>query len=375
MNTNKNILVTILIRLNLYRNKVDVTNTFRCLVSKFLMTQENSQIMRFAVGVTLAVALTAAIDWPLSFLVPVLASVFLAMPIPMPTLKAGLTNMLYTASAFMLGLVFTLFLLPYPFVYIPLLGLVLFYLYYMLNRGGSLWFVLMSLLAILILPMLGNNSEGLAMGFAVGFVLSGWTTVFIIWLAHLIVPNPIGTPQLPTKDGLQRGYSKPAAQTALKSTVVVLPLVVLFITFNLIDFLLVMVFTAIFTLAPDITKGKAGGMNSLKSTLIGGFYACIFYYLLVAVPQYYFFIALIFLTTLHFATNIFSDNLNAKYYASAFSTLYILVNSSLAEGADFSSAFILRFIFILLATIYVVFSLMVFERYWPQPKITKLDTT
>jgi len=342
--------------------------SIRGFITDIRSNQQSIRIMRFAVGVTLAVAISSAIEWPLSFLVPVLTSVFLAMPIPMPSLKVGLTNMLYTIAAFSIGLVFTLFLLPFPLAYIPMLALVLFNLYYMLNRGGSFWFVLMSLLAVLILPLLGNAHEGLAAGFAFGFVFSGWVTIFMLWLAHLLVPDPAGTPLLPKKPGMQPGYSLPAAQAALKSTIAVLPIVVLFITFEFTGMLLVMVFAAIFTLAPEVSKGKAAGINSMKSTVIGGLYAFVFYHLLVAVPEYHFFVALMFLTTLFFARNIFSDKPSAKYYASAFSTLFILVNSSLGEDASFTSAFFLRFLFIMLATIYVVFSLMVFDRYWPQRK-------
>jgi hypothetical protein len=356
-------------RLYLLWAKSSVLNTIRRLYCDIRSSQQNIRIMRFAIGVTLAIALSSAIEWPLSFLSPILASVFLAMPIPRPGLHAGLKNMLYTVTAFLIGVVFTLFLLPYPLVYIPMLALVLFNIYYMLNRGTSFWFVLMALMAILILPMLGNNNEGLAKGFAFGFILSGWITVVMIWLAFLIVPDSADTPAIPKKPGLQTGFSLPAAQAALKSTVVVTPLVTLFIIFNLIDLIVVMVFTAIFTLAPDISKGRAAGINSMKSTLIGGFYAFIVYNLLVAVPQYHFYIILMFLVILVFANNIFSDKPNGKYYASAFSTLFILVNSSLAVGADFTSAFILRFTFILLATLYVVFSLMLFERYWPQQQV------
>ncbi len=364
-----NIFTSTLQRLTIFQNNKNILTSIRDLYYDIRSNQQSIRVMRFAMGVTFAIAVSAAIDWPLAFLVPILTSIFLAMPIPRIGLHAGLKNMLYTISAFFIGVVFTLFLLPYPLAYIPMLALVLFNLYYMLNRGGSFWFVLMALLATLILPMLGNNNEGLAAGFALGFVFSGWITILMIWFAFLLIPDPPDTPALPKKPGLQTGFSAPAAQAALKSTVVVLPLVVLFIAFNLVELIVVMVFTAIFTLAPDVSKGKAAGINSLKSTLIGGFYAFIVYNLLVAVPQYHFFIVLMFLTTLVFASAIFSDKPNGKYYASAFSTLYILVNSSLAEGADFSSAFILRFTFILLATLYVVYSLMLFERYWPQGKL------
>lgn len=366
MKDNTNIISNVFSRLSAYGKTSAVITGIRDLFSEIRSDLQSIRIMRFAVGVTLAVAIASAVEWPLAFLVPILTSVFLAMPLPMIPLKVGLANMLYTVAAFSIGLVFTLLLLPFPLAYMPMLALVLFNLYYMLNRGGSFWFVLMSLLAVLILPLLGNTDEGLAKGFAFGFVFSGWITIFMLWLAHLLVPDPVGSPQLPKKPGLQPGYSLPAAQAALKSTVVVLPIVIFFITFEFTGQLLVLVFAAIFTLSPEVSKGKAAGVSSMKSTVIGGLYAFVFYALIVAVPEYHFFVVLMFLTTLFFASNIFSDKPAAKYYASAFSTLYILVNSSLAEDADFTSAFLLRFLFILLATVYVVFSLMVFERYWPQ---------
>ncbi len=327
---------------------------------------KNIRILRFAIGVTLAVTITTTLNWPLAFLVPILTAIFLTIPIPMPGLRAGLTNMLSTLTAFALGSLFTLFLLPFPMVYVPMLGLVLFNLYYMLNRGGSFWFVLMSILAILILPMLGNNSERLAIGFASGFIFSGWATICMLWLAYFLVPDPADTPALPKPPGLQRGYSKAAAEAALKSTAALLPIVVLMLLFNMTEMLLVMIFTAIFIMSPEISKGKAAGVKSIKSALLGGMFAFVFYSLIVAVPQYHFFIVLMLVTTLIIASKSFSDKPNAIYYASCFSTFYILVNFSQSEGADFSSAFIIRLVLILVATLYVVFSLIVFEHFWPQ---------
>ena len=326
----------------------------------------SARIIRYAVGITLAVALAYTIEWPLAFLTPILTGVILGLPLPIPPLKAGLSNMFRTLMAFMIGALFTLFLLPYPLVYIPVLGLVLFHLYYYLNRGGSFWFVLMSLLAILILPMLGNTHEGLAFGFAMGFILSGWLTVIMVWVAHTLIPDPSTGQALPAAVGFRSGYSAPAAQAALKSTIVVLPLATLFITFNLTDLLVVMVFAAIFSLTPDVAKGKQAGIDSLKSTLIGGFTAWAFYWLIVAVPELYFFLALMFLVTLSFGGMIFSGKPSAKYYGSAFAAMFVLVNSNLGADSDFTSAFLLRIAFILLATVYLVFALKVLHSYWPR---------
>jgi hypothetical protein len=326
--------------------------------------QSSVRIIRFATGVTISVALAYGIEWPLSFLLPVLTSVLLSLPLPMPSLQAGLRNMLHTLSAFGLGLIFSLFFLQYPLAYILMLGLALFHLYYYLNRGGSFWLTLMSMIAILLLPMLANTHEGLATGLSLGFVYTSWLTVIMVWVSHLLVPDP-KTSKLPPMPGFQPGYSPVAAQTAFKSTVIIFPLASLFIIFNLTDFLLVMIFSAIFILKPELSNGKEAGQNSLISTVLGGVCAWVFYWLIVAVPEYHFYIILMLLTTLIFAMNIFSTKPGAKYYGSALIALLILVNGSMAEGSEFTVLFAMRVILIVLAVLYIVTALKILDSYWP----------
>jgi hypothetical protein len=301
--------------------------------------------LRFALGVTIAVALAYGIEWPLSFLLPVLTAVILGLPLPMPSLAAGLRNMLYTLAAFGIGLAFSLFFLRYPLVYLLVLGLVLFHLYYYLNRGGSFWLTLMSMLAILMLPMLANTHEGLASGLALGFVGTSWLTMLMIWLAHLLVPDPAAA-RMPKPPGFQAGYSKPAAQLALKSTLVIWPLASLFIVFDLMDYLLVMIFSALFILKPELSKGKEAGLNSL-------------------VPEFHFYIVLTLFTALVFGINIFSAKPSARYFGSAFVALLILVNGSMGEGAEFTQLFAQRIALIVLAVLYIVAVLKVLDNYWP----------
>ena len=93
--------------------------------------------------------------------------------------------------------------------------------------------------------------------------------------------------------GYKPGYSAPAAAFALKSTIVALPIAIVFIANNWTSQILVMVFAAIFTLSPNLDKGKEAGMNSIKSTLIGGGVAFFVYWALVAVPEYHFLVLLI----------------------------------------------------------------------------------
>lgn len=331
----------------------------------WLGNQRQTRVIRYAVGVTLAVAIAYGIEWQLSFLLPILTALFLSMPLPSPTLRSAIRNMLETLVGFSVGAFFTIFLLPYPLLYLPMLGLALFHVYYLANRGGSFWLVIMMILAILILPLLGNTYEGLALGLAMGFISSGWLTVGMIIIAHTLIPDPAGGPQLPARRGAKRGYLEPAAQAALKSTIVVLPLAATFLIYDLGSQLLVMVFAAIYSLQPDLSKGKQAGMDSLVSTLIGGIGAFVFFHLIVAVPEYHFFIVLMLLTTLLFGQQVFADRPNAKYYGSAFIALLVLVNGSLGADASFLSNFILRIVYISIAVLYVVVALRVLERYWP----------
>ncbi len=347
------------------------------MTANFLKLTNPQQIraLRYAVGVTIAAALAFGIAWPLSFLFPVFSAVFLALPLPKLTLKQGLRNMRDTLFAFGVGYIFTMFILPHTVIYIPLLTLALFHTYYHLNRGGSFWLVLMLLINLLVMPMLAGVHEGLAIGVVSGLVGSSWLTICLLWLAHFIVPDAPGGPDMPQPPGYQPGYSAPAAEFALKSTAVALPITILFIANNWTSQILVMVFAAIFTLSPNLDKGKEAGINSIKSTLIGGGVAFFVYWLLVAVPEYHFLILLIFLASLGFGRAINSARSIAKYLPSAMVAMIILVNSSLAEDAVFTDVFVKRVLFISLAAIYVVAVLRVLDAFWPKKEVGSLQSS
>jgi uncharacterized membrane protein YccC len=119
-------------------------------------------------------------------------------------------------------------------------------------------------------------------------------------------------------------------------------------------------------LSPDLDKGKEAGMNSIKSTLIGGGVAFFVFWALVAVPEYYFLVLLMFITSLGFGAAINSGKPIAKYLPSAMVAMIILVNSSLGEGADFSENFVLRVLFISVVT-----ALKVLNAFWPQPALAE----
>lgn len=323
--------------------------------------------LRFAVGVTTSAAIAYGVNWPLSFLFPIFTCLILSMPLPKPTLRQGMNNMLSTLKGFAFGLVFSVFLVRFPILFIILLFVALFYIYYYINRGGSFWLTLMCMFALLMLPMMANAWEQLAIGFSLGFVGSSWLAVIWVWVMHYFIPDPKNV-VMPSPPGFQNVYSPVAAQLALKSTLVAFPLAAACISFGKIDLLLTMIFAAIFTLKPELTAGKEAGRNSLISTILGGIFAYFFYWLLVAVPEYEFFILLLFAITLFFGLNIFSDNPNAKYWGSAMTCVLVLVNGAMSEDAEFVASLINRIVMISLAILYILTMLRVLDAFFFKPK-------
>ena len=322
-----------------------------------------ARIVRYAIGVTAAVALAFGFDWPLFVITALFTAVFLAMPLPALTIRESLHAMLYPLVAFAVGLVFTLLVLRYPLVYVPALGLVLFHIYYLANRGGPFILVLMCLIAVLLLPIMGTQHPALVVVVALYFAGSAVLAVILVLLAHGLFPDPPSQHPTPATAGFQPGYSRGAASAALKSTVVMMPLATLFIAFSLTDQILIMIYAAIFSLSPELTKGSAAALKSLASTLIGGVAAVVFFFLIVAVPQFHFFIALMLFTTLLFGAGIFSDHPLAKYLSSAVTALLILLGTSMGEDVSLFDQYIVRVLLIGGAALYVVGALSVLDHF------------
>ncbi len=318
--------------------------------------------LRFAVGVTSALALAYSVAWPLSFIFPLLVAVMLTMPLPRPTLKQGFDNMLSTLIGFSIGLLYSVFMVRFPLLCLLALFVTLFYIYYYINRGGSFWRTLMMLISVLLLPMVSQIWEQIAISLSWGFVSSAWLATFWIWVAHLLVPDP-QQGQLPPMPGFKNVYSPVAAQFALKSTLVAFPIAAYCLVYSRSDLILMMIFAAIFTLKPDLTAGKAAGRRSLLSTILGGLMAIVIYWAIVAVPRIEFFLLIMFALTLFIGSKVFSKDPLAPYYGSAISCILVLVNGGMGEDADFFRSLVTRVTLISLAIIYIVVSLQVLDRF------------
>ena len=320
-----------------------------------------ARVLRFAVGTTLATAVAYAFAWPLYFLTPVLTITFLARP--QLGFAPGMWKLsLHVLAAVGLGLAFSLFLQPYALVYIVLLGLVIFKIYYLLNRRGPFFLAVMSLLAVLILPLAGMAYEEVATVLGAYFALSVSLAILICILAHALFPDPPSAPPRP-RPTFQSGYVPAAARAALKSTLAVWPLAVLFMAAEFYSDILVLVFAAVLSLVPQAARGWATGMKLLASTLFGCLAAIVVYWLLVAVPEYHFFLVVWLLAMTVFAGLIFSDRPLAGYMGSAATAMTVLVSGSLSAQASFVDEMVGRVLLIAAATLYVSAAMSLLDRF------------
>ena len=147
---------------------------------------------------------------------------------------------------------------------------------------------------------------------------------------------------------------------------IVWPVAVLFITMEWKDQMLVLVYIAIFSLSPELTKGREAGINSLISAFTGGLFALLYFRIFLVGPAFSFLIVLTAVTSLIFAQGIFSTRPLAKYYPSAFTTLLFLISYSMSGDTSFTSNFFFRLLYISMATVYVVFSLRLLDSLWPK---------
>ena len=102
-------------------------------------------------------------------------------------------------------------------------------------------------------------------------------------------------------------------RSAAISTLVVLPVIIVFFTLKMTNELLVLLFIAMLAQQPDVKIGVKGSMALIIGNTAGGVAAIVFYNLLIAVPEYVFLILLTILFSLFFGEKIFSVRINCCF--------------------------------------------------------------
>jgi hypothetical protein len=304
----------------------------------------------------ISIAIAYGVGWTMSWLTTILTAAFLGNRAPRPNIKASVTILLAIAIIFGVGLFMTLHFYHYPLVFAVLVALALYLNFFLAARGGSKLIVLLCTMAILLIPLVGGAEPRLALLVSQGFLISAAAALFCTQVAHSVLPG--GTIQPPKSAQV----ADDPARSAWLSTAVILPMALVSLAFNLTGAVLPLIQISALSQKPDFSVGAAGGKALIAANLGGGVAAILFYKQLQVSPTYPFLVAGLTALALLFGRYIFSGRPTAPLYASAYSTVLILIGGGTGQfGGDTDAGFYQRIVLILLSVCYVVGALSLLQ--------------
>ncbi|GIU36391.1 DUF2955 domain-containing protein [Shewanella schlegeliana] len=320
------------------------------------VTQETiytRRVLRFTLGIGLAVAVSAIWAWPLAFIVPVFVAKFLVdrQEPTMQTVYELLISMICT-----IGLAWLVSFGPthYPMVLLPLLAMMMLWGYYLFSDPKWNFFATIFIVATLLLPYLSLLQPGAAILVGVGLSFSGVVAVVIFALLHALLPD-----LSPKKEQLADAQQSHDERTheAFRALIIAFPVICFFYFLEISGALLTMIFIAILSLQAAGAKSVKVSLFLLVTNGIGGALAVVFYNLLTIVPEVQFYIGMSMLAALFFGQKIYADPAKAPLYAGILSALLVVVGSTASStDKDVAVNFYLRILQLFLVGVYMIFA-------------------
>jgi hypothetical protein len=325
-------------------------------------------VIRYATGSAIIMLVAMIANYTLSYLTPVLALGFLAPGTKAPTLKSSVAFLVAIGAASMAGVLFTRLFLAFPLVFLPLLTLAMFHIYYTTSlQKMKIWLII----SLLLIPMVSMETASLGSIVAINLFVNACVAIGLINLVYFIFPsNDIVTEGIKaTASPLPSAYQRYNA--ALKNTLVVLPVLLLFFIFNWSNALLVLIFIAILSMNPA-TSSKKAGVAIIAANVGGGLAAIVAFNLLTVVPDIIFLGLLVLLAGLLFGMVLFSKKPIAQLSGMAFSTFLLILGNVTSFRGEAGEAVWTRIFQLGIVVVYVV-TAFALVGYFPSLKKSKND--
>jgi len=333
--------------------------------TNILINLEYRPALRYAVGMTIIMAIAMAFGGYLGYVVPYLSNNFLAPGTKNPTFKQGVGFVVMVTLTIFFSYFLTSFFYDFMWVYIPLLALILFLIFY--TTRFTFIVKLFFIIALLAFPVPSSGINPTDWAYLVGktLIFGSVYSILIVWFVYILIPD------LPVTAEEQKAVSVAAEKpplpgpkerfnSALERLIVTFPVVLLFIFYQWYDALLILIYIVILSMMPD--AGKSKGKVKIYGNLIGGAATLVFYTLIVIAPSFFFFQILFLGTALLFAIKIFSGKPDWSVYKSGFSALVLIIGSISTHFTDTAGTEIWqRILMIMTAVFYVVGAFAVFE--------------
>jgi hypothetical protein len=186
-----------------------------------------------------------------------------------------------------------------------------------------------------------------------------------IWFIFLILPakkvTELKADHAPESTGSNR---QQRFNTAITSTFVILPVLLLFYFYNLTSSLLILIFITTLSMQPAFAKDFKGGKSLIFGNLIGGIAAIIVYEIFTVLPEFFYFVIIVLLTGLIFGKQVFSGKPMAALWGMGYSTFLLVICSTTASGTTDADAKVwTRVVQIMIAVTYIVVAFGIISRF------------
>lgn len=335
---------------------------------------DSRRILRLALGTALAIAFSQAVNWPISFVTPIIAGLLLSLPLPAPSLKMTLIVMGALAGT----LLFSFLLLPYLYharaAGVVLVSLALFGSFYVTAAGGPALIGTLLTLALTLLTTIGSVSIDAFIDLTKGLIWSALMGIVFAWVAHALLPDQ-PKPPLPAGDGEKPTPAKPesseAVRSAFRSVVIVFPVMLLFLFLSTSSAYAV-IMIKIATMGQQATSIKTRELSRefLASTFWGGLGAIVAWLAMRAFPSLVLYSLLIGLAALIYGRGIFRAGAmhpKAAMWQYAFITMITVLGptvGSMASGQSASDKFFVRLVYFAIVAVYGWLAVTVFDGFW-----------
>jgi hypothetical protein len=335
------------------------------------------RILRLALGTALALCFSQVINWPLSYITPVLTLVILGLPLPVMSFKKGLVFIL----ALLVPMILAMGLLPFlqyaRWAGILLVALALYYTFYFTAKGGPAALGTFMTIGLTLTVTVGTVNSAVLIVLIESLAKCTVFALAFVWLAHALLPDlppdpgaQVRSPPVKDKPDLAE-----ARRNALRALVVVLPMALLFMFMSgSPSYTVVMLKVAAMGQQASADHSRKMGRSLLESTLWGGVGALIAWLLMSAWPSLIFYTLLIGLAGLVYGRGIFSGPaVHPKFsmWSYAFLTMIVILAPAVLDSPGGSGAEIWSrlWLFILIA-LYGTTAVAVFDAFWPSAKLS-----
>lgn len=329
--------------------------------------------LRLALGTALSLFVSQALAWKLSFLAPVLTLFILSLPLRAPGFRKGLIFVVALIAPVTAGLALLPFLEHARWTGILFLTLALFYSFLFTARGGSAVMGAFMTMGLTLVVTIGSVNSAALLVMVKALAVNALIGLAFVWVAHALLPDPpqnlSGAKRAPP--AAQPVSPGTAARMALRSLLIVLPLVLAFLFMSGSSaFTVVMIKVATLGQQASADHSRGMGRSLLTSTVWGGVGAIAGWYLLSAWPSLGFYTLIIAVAGLVYGGRIFQGAAmarDASTWSYAFLTMLIILAPAVLDGPGSSgagAAFWSRLALIVLTAVYGTFAVAAFDAFW-----------